>query len=61
MAGRRDGALDLLLPEDVELTRQLALYGQEHGPLLFERKDQGRLRVPVDWSWPSLRKRFARG
>ncbi|MCA1905092.1 MAG: DEAD/DEAH box helicase [Desulfarculus sp.] len=46
--------------QDVALTRDLFRHGQEHGHLLFERKEQGRLRVPVDWSWPSLRKRFGR-
>ncbi|MCA1990179.1 MAG: ribonuclease H-like domain-containing protein, partial [Desulfarculus sp.] len=46
--------------QDVALTRDLFRHGQEHGYLLFERKEQGRLRVPVDWSWPSLRKRFGR-
>jgi DEAD/DEAH box helicase domain-containing protein len=57
----RAGEMELLTSycqKDVELTRDLTCYGQEHGHLLFDRKDQGRLRVPVDWSWPSLRKRF---
>jgi len=43
---------------DVEMTLRLARYGQLRGHLLFERKDQGLLRVPVDWSWPALRRRF---
>lgn len=44
--------------QDVALTRDLFLFGQERGHLLFERKGQGLLRAPVDWSWPSLRRRF---
>jgi len=53
--------------KDVELTRDLFVYGQTHGYLLYRRKANGRggggqgelLRIPVDWSWESLRKRFA--
>ncbi|MBI5523686.1 MAG: DEAD/DEAH box helicase [Desulfarculus sp.] len=60
----RAGDMDKLTrycQQDVELTLGLARFGQEHGHLLFDRKDQGRLRVPVDWSWPALRKRFGQG
>jgi DEAD/DEAH box helicase domain-containing protein len=46
---------------DVELTRELFLFGQEHGYLLYRRKSGELLRVPVDWSWESLRRRFAAG
>jgi DEAD/DEAH box helicase domain-containing protein len=42
---------------DVELTRDLFLYGQEKGYLLYQRKNGPKLRVPVDWSWESLKKR----
>ena len=42
---------------DVELTRDLFLYGQENGYLLYQRKNGPKLRVPVDWSWESLKKR----
>ena len=52
----------------MELTRDLFLYGQEQGYLLYRRKTGGKggnapgggelLRIPVDWSWESLRKRF---
>ncbi len=45
--------------QDVELTRDLFLYGQRESHLLFCRKDGVRLRVPVDWSWASLRRRLA--
>ncbi len=44
---------------DVKLTRDLFLFGQDQGHLLFTRKkDAAVLRVPVDWSWPSLRERW---
>ena len=43
---------------DVELTRDLFRFGQEKGYLLYQRKEGPTLRVPVDWSWPSLRRRF---
>jgi DEAD/DEAH box helicase domain-containing protein len=45
--------------QDVELTFRLCDYGREHGYLLYRRKDGQRLRVPLDWSWESLRRRFA--
>ncbi|KMY66418.1 hypothetical protein AAU61_18070 [Desulfocarbo indianensis] len=59
--------------KDVELTHELFIYGQTHGYLLYRRKGSGKggggggggggqgelLRIPVDWSWESLRKRFA--
>ncbi|WP_338598936.1 DEAD/DEAH box helicase [Desulfoferula mesophila] len=44
---------------DVELTRDLFLRGQEAGHLLYANRDGQCLRVPVDWSWPSLRERLA--
>ncbi len=43
---------------DVELTRDLFRFGQEKGYLLYQRKEGPTLRVPVDWSWPTLRRRF---
>lgn len=46
--------------QDVALTRDLFLYGQKHGHLLFKRKkDQAVLQVPMDWKWPRLQERFA--
>ncbi len=46
---------------DVELTRDLFLYGQREGHLLYEHRDGPRLRVPVEWSWKSLRERLGNG
>ncbi|MCF8031645.1 MAG: DEAD/DEAH box helicase [Desulfarculaceae bacterium] len=40
---------------DVELTRDLFLFGQREGYLLYERKGGERLRIPVDWSWRAIR------
>ncbi len=45
--------------QDVKLTRDLFRFGQEKGHLLYRRKDGNLLRIPVDWSWPRLRRRFA--
>jgi DEAD/DEAH box helicase domain-containing protein len=44
--------------KDVELTRDLFLFGQEKGYLLYINKQGNKLRIPVDWSWESLKKRF---
>ncbi len=58
----REGALEKLAAycrDDVALTLKLFRHGQEKGYLLYRRKDGELLRVPVDWSWPSLRPRFA--
>ncbi|MGD9123906.1 MAG: DEAD/DEAH box helicase [Desulfarculaceae bacterium] len=57
----REGEIDKLsryCQKDVELTRDLLRFGQEEGYLIYQRKDGARLRIPVDWSWPSLMKRF---
>ncbi len=43
---------------DVILTRDLFLFGQREGYLLYERKGGERLRIPVDWSWKALRERL---
>jgi hypothetical protein len=29
-------------------------YGLDHGHLLFERRGQGRMRIPLDWQLPAL-------
>jgi DEAD/DEAH box helicase domain-containing protein len=53
----KEGRLDLIeayCKRDVEITRDLFQYGRAHGYLLFDRKDQGRLRVPVDWDLAKL-------
>jgi len=57
----REGRLEELTAycqKDVELTRDLFLYGQKHGYLLYRRKGGELLRVPVDWSWEKLGERF---
>ncbi len=57
----REGRLEELAAycrQDVQLTKDLFYHGQREGYLLFERKEKGLLRLPVDWSWESLRRRF---
>jgi len=44
--------------QDVAITRGLFCLGQKEGCLIYQRKDGARLRIPLDWSWPSLRERF---
>ncbi len=59
----REGEMELLTEycqKDVAITRDLMLHGQEHGHLLYRRKDGPVLRVPVDWGWRSLRQRLGR-
>lgn len=46
---------------DVELTRDLFLHGQREGHLLYQHRDGQALRVPVDWSWRSIRERLNNG
>jgi DEAD/DEAH box helicase domain-containing protein len=51
------GRMDLLeayCKKDVELTRDLFQYGLDNGHLLFERRGQGRMRIPLDWQLPAL-------
>ncbi len=58
----RQGRLEELTAycrQDVKLTRDLFRFGQEKGHLLYRRKDGNLLRIPVDWSWSRLRRRFA--
>ena len=31
------------------ITRDIWRYGREHGYLIFDRKNEGRMRVPVDF------------
>ena len=55
----RSGELEKLTSycvKDVELTRDLFLYGQENGYLLYNNKQGQKLRIPVDWTWDSLKK-----
>jgi DEAD/DEAH box helicase domain-containing protein len=60
----RQGRLEELAAycrQDVEITLGLFRHGQEKGHLLYRRKGEDtRLRIPVDWSWPSLRRRLGR-
>jgi DEAD/DEAH box helicase domain-containing protein len=53
----KTGRLDLLeayCKKDVELTRDLFQYGLDNGYLLFERRGQGRMRIPLDWDLAAL-------
>ena len=53
----KEGRLDLIesyCRKDVEITRDLFAYGLARGHLLFDRKAEGRLRVPVDWDLDKL-------
>ncbi|MFQ5701729.1 MAG: ribonuclease H-like domain-containing protein, partial [Acidobacteriota bacterium] len=48
----RQGRLDLIeryCRQDVEVTRQLYLFGKKHGYLLYEGRDRGVRRVRVTW------------
>ena len=59
----KEGRMDLIeayCRHDVEITRDLWLHGQAHGHLLFDRKGEGRLRVPVDWDIEELVRRANR-
>jgi DEAD/DEAH box helicase domain-containing protein len=40
--------------KDVEVTRDLFQYGLDHGYLLFNRKGQGRMRIPLRWELSAL-------
>ena len=58
----RQGRLEELTAycrQDVKLTRDLFRFGRDQGHLLYRRQDGKVLRIPVDWSWPELRRRFA--
>jgi DEAD/DEAH box helicase domain-containing protein len=46
--------LEAYCKKDVELTRDLFQYGLDNGHLLFERRGQGRMRIPLDWQLPAL-------
>ncbi|MEW6754343.1 MAG: DEAD/DEAH box helicase [Candidatus Latescibacterota bacterium] len=53
----KEGRLDLLeayCRHDVEVTRDLFLHGLEEGHLLFDRRDEGRMRVPLSWQLRQL-------
>ena len=40
--------------KDVEVTRNLFHFGLESNYLLFDRKGEGRMRIPVDWDLDEL-------
>lgn len=49
----KQGRLDLIetyCRDDVEITRDIWRHGRDKGYLLFDRKEQGRMRIPVDFS-----------
>jgi DEAD/DEAH box helicase domain-containing protein len=52
-AGRLD-LIEAYCKKDVELTRDLFQYGLDNGHLIFERKGQGRMRIPLDWDLTAL-------
>jgi len=53
----KEGRLDLIekyCRQDVDVTRKLFYYGLENRYLLFDRKNQGRMRVPLNWDLDKL-------
>ena len=53
----KEGRMDLIeeyCRKDVEITRDLFHHGVERGYLLFDRKDEGRMRIPVRWDLQEL-------
>ena len=53
----KEGRLDLITEyctKDVEITRNLFRFGMDKGYLLYDRKDDGRLRIPLDWDLEEL-------
>ena len=55
----KEGRLDLIeeyCRKDVELTRNLFRFGLDKRYLLFDRKNEGRMRVPLDWNVEELAK-----
>lgn len=55
-AGRLD-LIEAYCQKDVELTRDLFHHGLNHGHLLFDRRGQGRMRIPLDWELAALLQR----
>jgi DEAD/DEAH box helicase domain-containing protein len=41
---------------DVKLTRDLFLFGRQHGHLIFRNRDQKRIQIPVSWNLDRLRR-----
>ena len=53
----KEGRMDLIesyCQKDVEVTRNLFYYGLDNGYLIFDRKGQGRMRIPLDWELAAL-------
>jgi DEAD/DEAH box helicase domain-containing protein len=53
----KEGRMDLIetyCQKDVEVTRDLFQYGLDNGYLIFDRKGQGRMRIPLDWELATL-------
>ena len=56
----KEGRMDLIeeyCQKDVELTRDLFYFGLKENYLLFDRKNEGRMRIPLDWKIEDLIKR----
>lgn len=56
----KQGRLDLIADycqKDVELTRDLFYFGLRENYLLFDRKNEGRMRIPVAWNLEELASR----
>ena len=48
----KQGRMDLIekyCRDDVAITRDIWRYGRDRGYLLFDRKNEGRMRIPVDF------------
>ena len=53
----KEGRLDLIAEycqKDVELTRDLFYFGLKENYLLFDRRNEGRMRIPLDWKLEDL-------
>ena len=53
----KEGRMDLIIEyckKDVEVTRDLFRFAMKNRYLLFDRKDEGRLRVPLNWDLEEL-------
>ncbi len=53
----KEGRMDLIekyCRQDVELTRDLFYYALKEQYLLFDRKNEGRMRIPLDWKLEDL-------
>ena len=53
----KEGRMDLIeeyCQKDVELTRDLFYHGLKENFLLFDRKNEGRMRIPLDWKLEDL-------